>query len=101
MRDFTEFELSTLAEVGNILGGSFMNAVGDFTHFRSQLSVPAVTIDMASAVLDICLLTAPEGARKTLLIETNISQGTADIHTHIVLVPEPTAMKPLLEALGC
>lgn len=101
IRDFSDFELSTLAEVGNILGGSFMNAIGDLTRFRSQLSVPAVTIDMASAVLDVCMLTAPEGERRTLLIETNISQGVADIHAHIVLVPDPAAMTPLLQALGC
>lgn len=101
IRAFTEFEFSTLAEVGNIMAGSFINAVSDLTHLRSQLSVPAVTIDMASAVMDICLLTAPEQERTTLLIETNISQGDNEIEAHILFVPEAQAMQRLLTSLGC
>jgi chemotaxis protein CheC len=101
IRVFTDFEYSTLAEVGNIMAGSFMNAISDLTQLRSQLSVPAVTIDMASAVMDVCLLTAPEQERKTLLIETNISQGDNEIDAHILLVPEPQAMRRLLTSLGC
>ncbi len=36
IRGFTDLELSTLAEVGNILGGSFMSAISDLTQRRSN-----------------------------------------------------------------
>lgn len=98
--DFTELELSALGEVGNILSGSYLNAISHLTSLRLQQSVPAVAIDMAGAVLDIGLVMAGEVADSAILIDTNIWQGSSNIDGHFFLLPDPWATVPLLRALG-
>lgn len=98
--DFTDLELSALGEVGNILGGSYLNAISTLTSLRLQQSVPAVAIDMAGAVLDIGLLMTGQVADSAILIDTSIAQGEHDIDGHFFLLPDPDAAVPLLRALG-
>lgn len=100
VQDFTAMDFSALAEVGNILGGSFINAISDLTGYTLQLTVPGVSVDMAGAILSICLLSAELTTDEALLVETSISQGKNSIDAHIILIPEPDSMARLLKALG-
>ncbi|QQE80825.1 chemotaxis protein CheC [Alicyclobacillus sp. SO9] len=100
VQDFTAMDFSALAEVGNILGGSFINAISDLTGFTLHVTVPGVAVDMAGAILSICLLSAELTMDEALLVETSISQGTSSIDAHIILIPEPDSMDRLLKALG-
>lgn len=100
VEDFTELEMSALGEVGNILGGSYLNALSLLTSLRLQQSVPAVAIDMAGAVLDIGILMAGQVADSVVLIHTSIWQGTTNIDGHFFLLPDPDSGMPLLQALG-
>lgn len=101
VEDFTELEMSALAEVGNILGGSYMNALSMLTGLRLSQTVPAVAIDMAGAILDIGILMAGETSDSAILIDTSITQGDSEIDGHFFLLPDPVSMDPLFEALGC
>ncbi len=98
--DFTELELSAIAEVGNIMGGSYLNAVSQLTRLRLWQSVPAVAVDMAGAILDIGLLAAGEVSDSAILIDTAIRQGTLDVSGHFFLLPDPGSTDILLKALG-
>ncbi|WP_245575708.1 chemotaxis protein CheC [Alicyclobacillus contaminans] len=98
--EFNELEISALAEVGNILGGSYMNAIGTLTHLTLTQSVPAVAIDMAAAILDIGILSAGEVCDEAILIDTVISQGKFDVQGHFFLLPDPDSLTTLLCALG-
>jgi len=99
--DFTDLEISALSEVGNILGGSYLNAVSTLTSFTLNQTVPAVAIDMAGAILDIGILMAGEVADSAILIETLITQGNSAIDGHFFLLPDPSSTTPLLRELGC
>jgi chemotaxis protein CheC len=44
--EFSELGNSVLCEIGNILSGSYMNAIAQFTGLRVVASVPAVAVDM-------------------------------------------------------
>jgi len=101
VEEFNAMDFSALAEVGNILGGSFMNAVSQLTATTFHLSVPGVAVDMAGAILNICMLSAEATSDKALIVDTRISQGENDIDAHIILIPNSDAMAPLLKALGC
>lgn len=101
VEDFTELEMSVLAEVGNILGGSYVNAIGTLTRLRLNQTVPAVAVDMAGAILDIGILMAGDAADSAILIDTSITQGESAIEGHFFLLPDPVSMVPLFEALGC
>jgi chemotaxis protein CheC len=98
--DFTELELSALSEVGNILGGSYLNALHMLTGLSLQQSVPAVAIDMAGAILDIGIIMSGTVSDSAILIDTRISQGESDVDAHVFLLPDPESTDPLLRALG-
>lgn len=99
--DFTELEMSVLAEVGNILGGSYMNALSVLTGLHLSQTVPAVAVDMAGAILDIGILMAGETFDSAILIDTTITQGQSEIEGHFFLLPDPDSMGTLFRALGC
>jgi chemotaxis protein CheC len=101
IEDFSELELSALGEVGNILAGAYLNAIGRLTSLTVMQSVPAVAVDMAGAVLDIGILMAGETSDAALLIDTRISQGPSEVEGHFFLLPDPQSLPILLAALGC
>jgi chemotaxis protein CheC len=97
--ELTELEISALGEVGNILGGSYINAISALTALRMTQSVPAVAIDMAGAILDTAILIAGELSDSAILIDTVITQGSSDVEGHLFLLPDPDSLSPLLDAL--
>lgn len=100
MEDFSELEISALAEVGNILGGSYLNAISDLTSLNMTQSVPAVAVDMAGAILDIGILMAGETSDSAILIDTRIVDGLSELEGHFFLLPDPESLPTLLRALG-
>jgi chemotaxis protein CheC len=98
--DFSELELSALAEIGNILAGSYLSSLSEFTHKRMTPSVPAVAIDMAFAILSAGLLQLGEFGDYALVVDTLFVQGKTDLEGHFFLLPDPGAVTQLLAALG-
>jgi chemotaxis protein CheC len=101
IEDFSELEISALGEVGNILAGAYLNAIGRLTSLTVAQSVPAVAVDMAGAILDIGILMAGETSDAALLIDTRIAQGPSEVEGHFFLLPDPQSLPILLTALGC
>jgi chemotaxis protein CheC len=98
--DFSEMELSALAEAGNILGGSYVTAVSSLTGLRLVQSVPAVALDMAGAILGTVLTDTGQTADYAVVIRTSIRQGGADVDGHLFLLPDPPSVQTLFGALG-
>src|SRR5690606_7791119 len=69
--DFTEIELSALQEIGNILAGSYLSSLADFTQLKLQPSVPAIAVDMALAILSYGLIELGRSGDYALVIDTN------------------------------
>lgn len=101
IEDFTEMDISALSEVGNIMGGSYLNAMSELSSLQMNQSVPAVAIDMAGAILDIGLFMSGEIYDSAILIDTCIWQGKDNIDGHFFLLPDPGSTEKLLHALGC
>ena len=53
---FDEMEQSALCEIGNILAGSYLSSLADFTKLSMSPTVPAMAMDMAGAILSYGLL---------------------------------------------
>ncbi|MCL6597345.1 MAG: chemotaxis protein CheC [Alicyclobacillus macrosporangiidus] len=98
--DFSEMELSALAEAGNILGGSYVTAVSTLTGLRLIQSVPAVAVDMAGAILGTVLTDTGQTSDYAVVIRTSIHQGGADVDGHLFLLPDPPCVPTLFTALG-
>lgn len=98
--DFDELEMSALQEIGNILAGSYLSSLADFTRLSLQPSVPAISIDMAMALLSYGLIELGRSGDYALVIDTTFIHGEEQVEGHFFLIPDPASFTTLFNALG-
>lgn len=96
----TEIELSALNEVGNILVGSYLSSLADFTKLNLSLSVPSMTIDMVGSIISFGLIQTSQYSDVAIVINTSFLEEQEDILGHFFLIPDPDAFDKLFSALG-
>ncbi|WP_207952776.1 chemotaxis protein CheC [Paenibacillus agricola] len=97
---YTDMELSALNEIGNILAGSYLSSLADFTQLVMSPTVPALAIDMAGAILSYGLLQFGQMGDHALLIDTKFLDGNDEIEGHFFLIPDPESFNKIFVALG-
>lgn len=97
---YSEMELSALCEIGNILAGSYLSSLADFTQLSMAPSVPAIAVDMAGAVLSYGLMQYGEMGDSALLIETTFLEDRQSLEGHFFLIPDPESFEKIFRALG-
>ncbi|OIJ17856.1 CheY-P-specific phosphatase CheC [Anaerobacillus alkalidiazotrophicus] len=101
---YPELGLSALQEVGNILAGSYLSALSDFTKLTLQPSVPALSVDMAIAILSYGLLELSQVGDYAIVIETEIleivDESSHKTKGHFFLLPDPDSYEKIFHALG-
>lgn len=97
---FSELELSALQEIGNILAGSYLSSLADFTQLHMSPTVPALAIDMSGAILSYGLIQFGEMGDHALLIDTTFLEGVDEVEGHFFLIPDPQSLPKLFKALG-
>lgn len=80
--EYSEMELSALNEIGNILAGSYLTSLADFTNLNMQPTVPSLAMDMAGAILSYGLLQFGQMGDQALLIDTKFLDGHDEIEGH-------------------
>jgi chemotaxis protein CheC len=99
-----ELALSALQEMGNILSGSYLSSLSDFTQLNLMPSVPALSIDMAGAVISFGLLELSQVSDYAIVIDTalNEDEGPTDesVRGHFFLLPDPDSFNTIFKALG-
>lgn len=99
--EFTELGYSVLCEVGNIISGSYMNAIAKFTNLLIMASVPAATYDMMGAILSTTFIESGQYDDFVLDIETIfLNQDATSIGGHFYYVPMPGSLEKILNSLG-
>ena len=102
--EFDELELSALQEVGNILSGSYLSSLADFTGLNLQPSVPALAIDMAAAILSYGLIEVGKVGDLALLIDTTVLDLSLEEDNNITgkffLLLDPDSFEKLFATLG-
>ena len=96
---FTEMELSALQEIGNIIAGSYLSALGNMTRLRIQPSVPYISVDMAAAILSVPAVIFGQYGENALLIETRFGDDVM-IEGYFILMPDQESYPKILAALG-
>ncbi|MET3288515.1 UNVERIFIED_CONTAM: chemotaxis protein CheC [Brevibacillus sp. OAP136] len=96
----TDMEASALHEIGNILIGSYLSSLADFTRLNLQPSVPALAIDMAGAVLSYGLIELGRSGDFALTINTSFFEGNNQVKGHFFLIPDPDSFEKLFISLG-
>lgn len=99
--DFGELEQSTLKEVGNILGGAYLNALSDFLGLLLLTSVPGLAMDVTAAVLKSTFLEFQEDREYVFLVETvfKMDEIEHELHGHFLLVPDEASIDVLLRSI--
>ena len=95
--DLSEIEQSALKEIGNIITASYLNSLSMLTQLVIYPSVPALSIDMAGAILSVPALEFGTMGDKLLLIQTQFFEG---LDGYFILVPDLDSYDKILGALG-
>lgn len=98
--NFGEMEMSALMELGNILSGTYLNALSMFTNLEFTPSVPALGMDMAGAIIDAILAQFGKVADHVLVLDTEFKKDETDVVGYFFLLPEIDSLNKILSALG-
>lgn len=99
-QEINEIQISAIKEIGNILSGSYLNAINQITGFNLLQTVPAFAHDMAGAILSSSLISLSEESDYALLIETVFINGVHEIEGYFFLIPDPGSLDKILQSLG-
>lgn len=84
---------SALAEVGNLTGSYFLNAIATLTGLETLPSTPQVICDMVGTIMDVIIATSAEQLSYVIMIQTSILQGDRDVQATFWYVPDPHVME--------
>ncbi|MCR5222994.1 MAG: chemotaxis protein CheC [Lachnospiraceae bacterium] len=97
--DFTEMELSALKEIGNIITGSYLSSLSMLTNLKIISSIPAISIDMAGAIMSVPAIEFGALGDKILLIQTAFSDDI-ELDGYFILVPDLESYEKILSSIG-
>lgn len=97
-----EVAISALKETANILTGSYIAALSDFTNLMLAPSVPHLSVDMAGAVLSTGLIDISMVSDYAIIIDTEITDSGAEngIKGHFFFLPDLESFPELFSSLG-
>lgn len=100
----TELGVSAMQELGNILSGSYLSALSDFTGMKLYPTVPGLSVDMFGAIISTGLIEISEVSDQVIVINTSIFEEGFDnrneVHGHFFLLPDPDSFTSIFKALG-
>ncbi|GMB08437.1 chemotaxis protein CheC [Thermolongibacillus altinsuensis] len=99
----SELSLSALQELGNILAGSYLSSLSDFTKLNLYPSVPELSIDMIGAILSYGLIEVSRVGDCVIVIDTAIheeQQPDDRVNGHFFLLLDPDSFNIIFRALG-
>lgn len=97
--EFTEMEFSAMKEVGNIITGAYLNSLSMMTNLKIFPSPPAVTVDMAGAILSVPAIEFGIYGDKILLIQSQFFDDV-EIDGYFILIPDLESYAKILSSLG-
>lgn len=99
---YDELALSAFQEIGNILAGSYLSSLADFTKLNLQPTVPAVGIDMAGALIHYGLIEISKESDYAVVIDTVFlgSDSLSSLKGQVLLLPDPGSFRTIFQALG-
>lgn len=100
----SELGLSAMQEMGNILSGSYLSALSDFTGLKLYPTVPGLSIDMFGAIISIGLIDLSYVTDQVIVINTSIFEEGEGVRQSLkgnfFLLPDPQTFMKIFKALG-
>jgi chemotaxis protein CheC len=88
-------ERSALAEMGNLTGTFFLNALASVTGLETRPTPPAVVVDMVGAILDILLMSWDGLSEQVLMIQAVFSRQEQSIEANFWVIPDRSTLSAL------
>ncbi len=90
------YERSALAEVGNLTGSFFLNAVASMLGMEARPTPPAVMVDMVAAILDVIIATAAGVSEHVLMLSATFIQGDREAEASFWVIPDPRVLEAFM-----
>lgn len=100
IEEYSEMDISALTEVGNIMAGSYLNAISKFSGITIRPGVPQCAIDMAGAIMEIPVMLYGEQCDNALLIHSKAKSPHWATEGYFLLIPTLDSVEKLYNALG-
>lgn len=97
--EFEEMGLSAMKEVGNIITGAYLNSLSTLTGLRIYPTPPALTVDMAGAILSVPAIQFGILGDKILLIQSQF-HDEVELDGYFILIPDMESYAKILTSLG-
>lgn len=91
---------SALTETGNILSGSYVNAIAELAQAYIEVDTPMMTIDMLGAIMSVPAGAFGEMSDKLLYIDNLLKIDGKNIKSKMMLLPTIESLNTLLQKLG-
>lgn len=95
-----QMERSALAEVGNLTGSFFLNAIAEITGISSHPTPPAVMIDMVGSILDVVIATMGDIGDEVLMFRAMFIRGDRSTKTDFWVLPDLLTLQKLSDGKG-
>jgi chemotaxis protein CheC len=100
LQDISEMGVSALTEIGNILSGSYINAISQLLDYRITLESPRIAIDMVGAILNYPASVFGAMRDELMLIEECFYSGEDTFRSNLLIMPEPVSLDRMFTKLG-
>lgn len=97
--EFEEMGLSAMKEVGNIITGAYLNSLSTLTNLKVYPTPPALTVDMAGAILSVPAIQFGILGDKILLIQSQF-YDEIQLDGYFILIPDMDSYAKILTSLG-
>lgn len=98
--DFDSMDKSALKEVGNILMSSYISSISTLTNLKLRTEPPAISIDMAGAVLSLPISELGQIGDRALIIDSKFLDNNKPINGFLMLVTDEESFDHIFESLG-
>jgi len=102
--NLSEIGISAMQELGNILSGSYLSALSDFTGLKIYPTVPSLSVDMVGAIVSFGLIEVSHYSDEVIVINTQIREesegGVSSVDGHFFLLPDPSSYVTIFRSLG-
>jgi chemotaxis protein CheC len=95
-----ELAASALGEIGNIVGASYINALGAMTGLEMEPEPPQSATDMLGAIVASVLAGRAAGSDIALVLDSDLKVEGEDCSISFLLVPSHGGVQELLIRLG-
>ena len=96
----TEVGLSALSEIGNILGASYVGAIGAMTGLELDLTPPQTVTDMLAAIVSTVLASRAAETDTAMILDSELQVEGEACSLGFMLLPAAGEVQEMLKRMG-